>query len=176
MSKQTQCWPRGVMQMNNPIQALIDAAIENLPKSYADVIAAAQAAMDQLPWEDAHDELTDAINANHPMKTKDYSQYSKAQSLVSNRHSKYELVDLVNHLLVEAALDDDGWRDIAEHFGDGTEPAVHVCAIGWDRPIEAYHGGDGVFYSEIHPIGAQRIEPSPTHFRALPQPPQEAEG
>tara|TARA_R110000772_G_scaffold31234_6_gene77222 strand:- start:19559 stop:19756 length:198 start_codon:yes stop_codon:yes gene_type:complete len=51
--------------------------------------------------EDRRDEMSDAIDGDHPARSLDYSCYSKAQELVSNRHSKGSLVNLVNHLLLE---------------------------------------------------------------------------
>lgn len=50
-------------------------------------------------WTNTKDEWSDAIEAAHPINTGDHATYYKAQDMVSNRHSKYELVDLVNWLL-----------------------------------------------------------------------------
>lgn len=51
---------------------------------------------------DKDDDLTDAINAAHPVVSKRYDTYQRATELVSNRHSKAALVNLVNYLLIEA--------------------------------------------------------------------------
>lgn len=52
-------------------------------------------------WEDKPDELSEAIDACHPMKTKTHDLYAKANELVSNRHSKGALVGLVHYLLCQ---------------------------------------------------------------------------
>lgn len=53
-------------------------------------------------WGDREDDLTDAIRANHPFRTKRFDIYERAQQLVSNRHSKAALIELVCYLLVQA--------------------------------------------------------------------------
>jgi len=55
-------------------------------------------------WGDRKDDLTEVIKANHPHYTKDYAPYSRAQELVSNRHSKGALIGLVSYLLGQAAM------------------------------------------------------------------------
>jgi hypothetical protein len=52
-------------------------------------------------WEDKPDALTAAVDATHPVYTKDYKTYTEALELVSSRHSKGSLVGLVNYLLVQ---------------------------------------------------------------------------
>jgi hypothetical protein len=69
-------------------QAMYDAAPEPIEES----------------WGDVTDEFTEAINAAHPCETENYEDYAKAHSMVSNRHSKSALVDLVNWLLVRENL------------------------------------------------------------------------
>lgn len=53
-------------------------------------------------WGDREDDLTDAIRENHPFRTKRFDIYERAQQLVSNRHSKAALIELVSYLLVQA--------------------------------------------------------------------------
>jgi hypothetical protein len=67
----------------------------------AGVIAEARADALSGPWEDKPDALTAAVDATHPVYTKDYETYTEALELVSNRHSKGSLVGLVNYLLVQ---------------------------------------------------------------------------
>ncbi len=52
-------------------------------------------------WADRKDDLSEAIAASHPLKTGRHDLYRQAMMLVGNRHSKYALVDLVNHFLAE---------------------------------------------------------------------------
>jgi hypothetical protein len=91
------------------IQACIDAEfiIDAKHLSYREIY---QAMYDAAPepieesWGDVTDEFTEAINAAHPCETENYEDYAKAHSMVSNRHSKSALVDLVNWLLVRENL------------------------------------------------------------------------
>jgi hypothetical protein len=50
-------------------------------------------------WSDKPDDLTDQIKAAHPHHTRDFATYTRALEAVSNRHSKGELVNLVNFLM-----------------------------------------------------------------------------
>ena len=43
------------------------------------------------------------MTAAHPAYTKDHDTFQKAMDLLGKRHGKYELVGLVNWLLVERA-------------------------------------------------------------------------
>lgn len=52
-------------------------------------------------WEDIKDEWSRAISAAHPTRSGSHDEYRVALQMVGNRHSKGELVDLVNWLLVE---------------------------------------------------------------------------
>lgn len=51
-------------------------------------------------WEDVEDEWTPAINAAHPSRSGSHDEYGTAMMMVGHRHSKGELVALVNWLLV----------------------------------------------------------------------------
>ena len=53
-------------------------------------------------WGDKEDDMTEAIEASHPVRSGRYKTYERALDLVSNRHSKSALVALVNHLLILA--------------------------------------------------------------------------
>ena len=50
-------------------------------------------------WSDKPDQWQAAIDAAHPTITEKHKTYAKALEMVSNRHSKGSLVDLVNWLL-----------------------------------------------------------------------------
>ena len=52
------------------------------------------------PWEDQDDEWTEAIDAAHPTRSDSHEEYGVAMKMVGHRHSKGELVSLVNWLLV----------------------------------------------------------------------------
>lgn len=52
-------------------------------------------------WMDKTDDLTPAIEADHPGNGASDANYDRAMKLVGNRHSKGALVALVNHLLCE---------------------------------------------------------------------------
>jgi hypothetical protein len=55
-----------------------------------------------LQWEDAEvpDEWTEQIKAAFPTRSGSHDEYAKAMKMVGSRHSKGELVALVNWLLV----------------------------------------------------------------------------
>jgi hypothetical protein len=53
-----------------------------------------------LHWEDAKDEWTERIRAAHPSRSGSHDTYATAMRMVGNRHSKGELVALVNWLLL----------------------------------------------------------------------------
>lgn len=68
----------------------------------------------ETSWEDRDDDMSAAILASHPVNSSSYDTYQQAMELVSNRRSKSALVNLVNHLLVEADVPApavEGWRD-----------------------------------------------------------------
>ena len=79
----------------------------------ADALEAAQSRIEELEaelmrvprlcdWADRADDLTEAVNADHPLVAKtNWDHYAKAIELVSNRHGKGALVALVCHLLAE---------------------------------------------------------------------------
>jgi hypothetical protein len=52
-------------------------------------------------WEDVADEWTDAIKAAFPTRSGSHDEYGVAMQMVGHRHSKDELIALVNWLLVE---------------------------------------------------------------------------
>jgi hypothetical protein len=53
-----------------------------------------------LEWEDVADEWSEAIKAAHPVRSGSHDEYGVAMKMVGHRHSKGELVSLVNWLLV----------------------------------------------------------------------------
>lgn len=53
------------------------------------------------PWEDRLDGWSKRIAEAHPTRSGSHGEWSLAMSLVGNRHSKGELVALVNWLLVD---------------------------------------------------------------------------
>lgn len=55
----------------------------------------------RLEWSDGDMSLPEdqAIRDAHPLKTRDFQTYTEALRLVSAKHSKFALVDLVNWLL-----------------------------------------------------------------------------
>jgi hypothetical protein len=59
-------------------------------------------------WEDVDDEWTEQIKAAHPTRSGSHDEYGIAMRMVGHRHSKGELVALVNWLLVQggAAADE----------------------------------------------------------------------
>jgi len=60
------------------------------------------------------DEYTQKISKAHPLETGDHVTYSKAVELVSNRHDKYDLVDLVNCILQEKATQADEIKRLSQ--------------------------------------------------------------
>lgn len=52
-----------------------------------------------LHWEDVEDEWTSLIKAAHPTRSGSHDEYGIAMKMVGHRHSKGELVSLVNWLL-----------------------------------------------------------------------------
>lgn len=59
-------------------------------------------AVAKAAWGDQRDEHSDAIDAAHPCETKDFASFDTALTMVGKRRGKYELVGLVNWLLVRA--------------------------------------------------------------------------
>jgi len=57
----------------------------------------------KLELVDSPDKYSDKINEAHPLETGRHDIYEQAMEMVGNRHGKYELVDLVNWLLIENA-------------------------------------------------------------------------
>lgn len=55
--------------------------------------------VDKDEWEDAPTDLDAEIAAAHPMLTGNHKRYAYAMELISARHSKGSLIDLVNYLL-----------------------------------------------------------------------------
>jgi hypothetical protein len=64
-------------------------------------LAEARAELEQaLNWEDIEDAWTAAITAAHPTRSGSHGEYRTAMKMVGHRHSKGELVSLVNWLLL----------------------------------------------------------------------------
>lgn len=59
-----------------------------------------------LKWEDIDDEWTEAIKEAHPTRSDSHEEYATAMRMVGHRHSKHELVSLVNWLLVRLKDED----------------------------------------------------------------------
>lgn len=51
-------------------------------------------------WDDKPDEWSEAIHAAFPTRSGSHDQYAQALQMIGNRHSKGELVSLVNWLLL----------------------------------------------------------------------------
>lgn len=51
-------------------------------------------------WEDVDDEWTEAIDAAFPTRSGSHDEYATARKMIGHRHSKGQLVALVNWLLV----------------------------------------------------------------------------
>jgi hypothetical protein len=76
--------------------------------------------IDQLSsWEDTPDEWTQAIDAAFPTRSGSHDEYGMAIQMVSHRHSKGELVKLVNWLLIRLNAQA---KEIAEHRTDRPNP------------------------------------------------------
>lgn len=56
-------------------------------------------------WLEGEAELNEAIDAAHPVLTGRYDLYEKATEMVSQRHSKSPVIQLVNFLLTQIQLD-----------------------------------------------------------------------
>ena len=56
---------------------------------------------DYLKWVDTRDEWSARVNDAHPARSGSHDEYGTAMQMISHRHSKQALVDLVNWLLVE---------------------------------------------------------------------------
>ena len=77
------------------------------PMTHADLLAenARLRAALKSDWDDKPDDMTEEIERTHPFKVKDWARYQRAQELVSNRHSKGALIDLVAYLLLSKGAD-----------------------------------------------------------------------
>jgi len=58
-------------------------------------------------WDDKPTDLDDEIAAAHPMITGNHKRYALALDMVSARHSKGSLVELVNYLLSKIPSSED---------------------------------------------------------------------
>ena len=67
-------------------------------------------------WEDTDDEWTEAIKDAHPARSESHDEYGVAMRMVGHRHSKGELVALVNWLLVEKAKLNAGHQESERQF------------------------------------------------------------
>lgn len=109
--------------MNTQTQEALKIAIEALQQAHSlafkeiagsppdevlfeDAIQACKEVLEQPAqepaWDDKQDEWSDEIAQSHPLKTKRNIEYDIARKMVSNRHSKNALVDLVCWLLQKA--------------------------------------------------------------------------
>jgi hypothetical protein len=70
------------------------------PIMYVNASAVAIASESSINWEDKTDSWTDLIKAAFPTRSGSHESYAMAMRMVSNRHSKGELIALVNWLLV----------------------------------------------------------------------------
>jgi hypothetical protein len=98
------------------------------------------------PWSDKTIPEVDAINAAHPLNSKDPKadeRFLEALRMVGANHSKYALVNLVNWLLSRAG--DDGWQT-------SVPPQTHINVRDL-RPTSyrwlAYKGGSQQFQKGI---------------------------
>lgn len=66
-------------------------------------IGAEPAIEEPEPWADKEDEWTEGIQAAFPTRSGSHEQYATAMEMIGNRHSKDQLVALVNWLLLRNA-------------------------------------------------------------------------
>ncbi|GGZ22035.1 hypothetical protein [Asticcacaulis endophyticus] len=118
-----------------------DASVRKIVSDY--IAALEKAGAFENP-SDTKDDLSEAIRAAHPTLNKaNWPHWTKAIELVSNRHSKYALVDLTSYLLSENAsreallteakevlghvlrcdADDTGLRDCHDNHGKAYQSA-----------------------------------------------------
>jgi hypothetical protein len=77
------------------------------------------------PWEDAADQWSEAIHAAHPTRSESHDEWGQAMEMVGHRHSKGELVALVNWLLLQVKRRGEAvvgnqcskYKTLAEHDG-----------------------------------------------------------
>lgn len=100
----------------------------------------------QTRWMDRKDDLSDAIEASHPLKTGRHDLYQRAMELVGNRHSKGGLVCLVNHLLAEA----DSLRAALSAEGSATIAAARKQAAEEMRERAAKVAEAQPFFPDTH--------------------------
>ncbi len=92
--------------------------------------ARADAAEQALVWEDTPQPEDDAIAAAHPLKTDNHATYAEARRLVSARHSKGNLIDLVNWLLVRAGA------------AEAEAGALRACLVAYVEEYAGIHEDD----------------------------------
>jgi hypothetical protein len=85
-----------------------------------------------VTWDDVDDEWTEAILAAHPVHSGAHDEWVVAMQMVGHRRSKYELVMLVNWLLVERAR---ARRAAAEPKLD-TRRLDATCRAAWELVLE----------------------------------------
>jgi hypothetical protein len=65
-----------------------------------ELVAEVRCLRHELNWEDVDDEWSEAIARAHPTLSGSHDAWGTAMNMVGHRHSKWQLVALVNWLLV----------------------------------------------------------------------------
>lgn len=96
---------------------------------------------DRAEWSDKPDEWSEAIYAAFPTKSGSHEEYGMAMRMVRNRHSKGEVLALINWLLVKrratVEVQTIEWQVKLLVNGHG------VCTFDIDRPVQAKDSSHG---------------------------------
>ena len=88
---------RGYLSYPSEKDDVLDDGVEHTPARCRDILKAKL--KEALHWEDVDDEWTSDIRETHPLRTGEHDNYALAMKMIGNRHSKGQLVELVNWLL-----------------------------------------------------------------------------
>lgn len=101
------------------------------PEQCSDLVAEVKRLREELrqarDWEDVKDEWSKEIRSAHPARSDSHEEYGVAMQMVGHRHSKGELVALVNWLLVRLRdLRRDDPR--SAHYASLLVPGMEPCS------------------------------------------------
>lgn len=109
-------------------------------------------------WADKPDQWQGAIEAAHPTITGKHKTYTKALEMVSNRHSKGSLVDLVNWLLAYRRPSEvDGLEREYGGFMNGDPVHDAYVALLHIEPLEKWRFENQDIYARLVAAAAERL-------------------
>jgi hypothetical protein len=87
-------------------------------------------------WEDVDDEWSESIKRAHPTRSGSHDAYSVAMKMVGHRHSKGELVSLVNWLLLRISRADDELVGLQNDLANNPDRKLPRTRVEWDASLQ----------------------------------------